>query len=83
MTIHHELYLHYCVEEAMMYARHAAAMNEAFRLYPEVLAGADPYAFWSALLWIDNFVNTTATSRSNQSGMSKEFRAFQSKYENI
>jgi hypothetical protein len=58
VTIHHELYLHYCVEEAMMYARHAAAMNEAFRLYPEVLAGADPYAFWSALLWIDNFVNT-------------------------
>ena len=58
VTIQHELYLDYGAEEATMYARHAAAMKETYRLYPEVLAGADPHAFWSAILWVDKFVST-------------------------
>lgn len=58
VTIRHESYLDYGVDEATMYARQTAAMNETYRLYPEVLAGADPHAFWSAILWIDKFMNT-------------------------
>jgi hypothetical protein len=58
VTVQHEFYLDYGIDESMMYARHTAAMNETYRLYPEVLAGADPHAFWSAILWIDKFTNT-------------------------
>jgi len=58
VIIQHELYIDYGVEEAIMYARHVFAMNETYRLYPDVLAGADPHAFWSAILWIERFIKT-------------------------
>eukprot|EP00956_Cyclotella_meneghiniana_P027191 scaffold60443_cov38-Cyclotella_meneghiniana.AAC.2 len=58
VTIQHELYIDYGPEEAAMYPRHVLAMEEAHRLYPEVLAGSDPHAFWSAILWMEPFMKT-------------------------
>ncbi|KAL7548067.1 hypothetical protein ACHAWF_011355 [Thalassiosira exigua] len=58
VIIQHELYIDYGSEEAIAYARHAVAMKETYRLYPEVLAGVDPHAFWSAILWIEPFMKT-------------------------
>ena len=58
VIIQHEIYIDYGVEEAIVYARHVCAMNETYRLYPDVLAGADPHAFWSAILWIERFTKT-------------------------
>ena len=58
LTIQHELYINYGPEEAAMYPMHVLAMEEAHRLYPEVLAGSDPYAFWSAILWMEPFMKT-------------------------
>ena len=60
VIIEHELYLDYGVKEATSYAQHAVAMQEVHRLYPEVLAGVDPHAFWSAVLWLDPFIDTLA-----------------------
>ena len=58
ITFHHEIYLDYGVEEATMYAKHAAALGESDRLHPAVLAAVDPQAFWSAMLWFDPFIQT-------------------------
>lgn len=55
---HHEIYLDYGVEEATMYAKHAAALGESDRLHPSVLAAVDPQAFWSAVLWYESFIQT-------------------------
>eukprot|EP00985_Skeletonema_marinoi_P007076 scaffold3106_cov81-Skeletonema_marinoi.AAC.4 len=57
-TFRHEIYLDYGVEEAIMYAKHAAALGESDRLYPAVLAAVDPQAFWSAMLWYEAFIET-------------------------
>lgn len=54
----HEIYLDYGVEEATMYAKHAAALGESDRLHPAVLAAVDPQAFWSAMLWFESFIQT-------------------------
>ena len=55
---HHEIYLDYGVEEATMYAKHAAALGESDRLHPAVLASVDPQAFWAAMLWFESFIQT-------------------------
>ena len=56
IAINHEIYLDYGVEEATMYPRHAAALKETYRLFPEVLAEVDPQAFWSSMLWLKPFI---------------------------
>ncbi|KAL7451815.1 hypothetical protein ACHAWC_003598 [Mediolabrus comicus] len=58
VVIEHELYLDYGSEETTSYAKHAVAMKETHRIYPEVLAGVDPHAFWAAILWIGPFIET-------------------------
>ena len=58
VIIKHEIYMDYGVAEATSYAQHAVAMREEYRIFPEVLSGVDPQAFWSAVLWIGPFIET-------------------------
>ncbi len=56
IVINHEIYLDYGVEEATAYADNVVALGETYRLFPEALAAVDPQVFWSAVLWLEEFI---------------------------
>jgi MYND finger/Ankyrin repeats (3 copies) len=76
-----DIYLDTGVDEAIVYAQNALALGEADRLEPKILAQVDPQAFWSAVLWLDDFINvlvqaktvSSSSSNSNSNNIINEY----------
>lgn len=59
-----DIYLDYGKSEATDYIQHATAMNECYRLFPDVLAEVDPQMFWSFMLWFEPIIQVLEQMRN-------------------